>query len=360
MIQKIAENTSTNVNIDIFSRGYRSQLQEENLGRIRYHRFPAGPEYFRQIRSKVTAEKYHIIQVENRPLFIPKTKAANPDSKVICSLHSLVHINSQLIRPGGVLKIFQQCEKILVYSIFMKNQLKQMYPAAANKISSIHLGTDPIQFRPRWEPDIIKKTQNLKNILKIPKDYKVILFAGRLIPKKGPDVLVRSMEYILKKYPQCFLVIVGGSWFANKRESPYIKELRQLAGSISGNIRFTNYVSQAELPICFAAADVFVCPSQWDEPFGLVNVEAMASGVPVVASSRGGIPEIVKNGETGFLVPNEKKPASFVEPILDLLKSTRLAQNLGINGRQAVESYFNWQRAGSELSRLYKSILCQS
>ncbi len=358
VIQQMADNTSAEIDIDIFSRTHRSQPLQENLGRLRYHRFPSGPEYFRQIRARVIAAKYPVIQVENRPLFIPKTKAGSPKSKFICSLHSLIHIDPQLIRPGGVLKIFQQCEKILVYSAFMKNRLKEMFPITADRVSSVHLGTDPSQFRPRWEAGISKKVQKLKNTLKIPEDYKVVLIAGRLIPQKGPDVLIRSMEHILKEYPRCCLVVVGGSWYANRKASPYIKELRRIAGAISGNIRFTNYVSQAELPLCFAMADVFVCPSQWDEPFGLVNVEAMASGVPVVASGRGGIPEIVKDGETGYLVPNEKEPASYIEPVVNLLKNDRLAQNFGINGRQAVESYFNWQRAGSELSRLYKAILC--
>ncbi len=357
VVQKMVENIPAEINIDIFARTHRSQPREETIGKIRYHRFPAGPEYFRQIRTRVTAEKYPVIQVENRPLFIPRTRAESPKSKFICSLHSLVHIDPQLIRPAGVLNIFRQCTKILVYSDFMKKRLQEMFPSTADRVSFIHLGTDPGQFRPRWEPDISSKVQNLKKILNIPEDHKTVLFAGRLIPKKGPDILIRAMKHILREYPRCCLVIVGGSWFANRKASPYIKELRQLAASISGNIRFTNYVSQAELPLCFAMADVFVCPSQWDEPFGLVNVEAMASGVPVVACSRGGIPEIVKNGETGFLVPNEKEPGSYIEPVLNLLKNDQLAHSFGINGRKAVESYFNWQRAGSELSRLYKTIL---
>ncbi len=357
VIQKMAEITGTKFKIDIYGRTAPALPAKETKNGITHIRIPAKPDYFRKIRSSIKNRHYSIIQAENRPLFIPQTKAGNPGSKFICSLHSLIHIAENLIKPGLTLQIFHQCDKILVYSQFMRDRLIEMFPRVSDRVCSIHLGTEPDKFRPRWEPYIQKQAGALKRKLRIPEHHKVVLFAGRVIPKKGVHILVTAMEQVLKEYPDCCLVVLGSGWFGNTRPSPYIKTLHKMALKIAKNVRFTNYVHPGDLPLYFALGDVFVCPSQWDEPFGLVNTEAMASGVPVVASARGGIPEVVKHGINGFLVYNEANPRSFVGPVLSLLNDPALNLSLGTAGRDMVEKYFNWDRAGSELIGLYQSLL---
>lgn len=358
VIQKMAEVTSEKFKVDIYGRTHSELPAEQSAGNLNYYRFPAKDYsgYFKLARDQINGRNYSIIQVENRPLFIPRTKAANPRSKFICSLHSLIHIEDHLIKPSLTGEIFNMCDKVLVYSKFMSRQLAARFPKSADKFEFIHLATQPDRFRPQWDPKMSKRVAALKQKLAIPSGHKVVLFAGRVIPKKGVHVLLEAMEKVVKEFPDCCLVVVGSGWFGSKRPSPYIKQLRQQSGKLGGHIRFTNYISPQALPLHFAMADVFICPSQWDEPFGLVNVEAMASGVPVVASARGGIPEIVSDGIDGFLVSKESDPDSFVKPILKLLREPETARRLGVNGRKKVKEYFNWQRAGLQLTSLYEEI----
>ncbi|MHB9093771.1 MAG: glycosyltransferase family 4 protein [Eubacteriales bacterium] len=359
VIQKMVEEIKSKFTVSIYGPTHPILPTREQIGNLSYYRFPTTDYsgYFKMVRAHINNRNYGVIQVENRPLFIPKTKAANPGSKFICSLHSLIHIDPKLIGPSLTLTIFRQCDRVLVYSKFMRDRLIKQFPSAADRFHFIHLATEPGRFKPRWEVSVKKKTDLFKKRLGIPENDKVILFAGRVIPKKGVHILLEAMEHLLMEYPQCCLVIVGSGWFGSTRPSPYIRELHQRAVKIAKNIRFTNYVRSADLPIYFAMADAFVCPSQWDEPFGLVNVEAMASGVPVVASARGGIPEIVTDGVNGFLVQDEGSPEAFVRALLKLLKNPGLAKSFGISGRKTVEEYFNWQRAGQELSNMYETLL---
>lgn len=359
VMQKMAEVTGQTFDVSIYGPQHRTLLPEEKINNISYYRFPSAdyPRYFELVRKHVKTQRYNIIQVENRPLFVPKTKAANPQSKMICSLHSLIHIEPRLISPSRAQSIFLQCDKVLVYSKFMQGQLAQMHPQAAHKLHFIHLATEPERFQPRWKPAAQAQIKRIKKALEIPQDSKVVLYAGRIIPKKGVHILIKAMEEVLQEQPDCYLVVVGSSWFGNKGITPYTRELHQQSQKIASRIRFTNYVQPKELPHYFGMADIFVCPSQWDEPFGLVNVEAMASGVPVIASARGGIPEIITDEVDGFLVKSEGSARDFAGLILKLLNDPALAVNMGINGRQKVERYFNWDRAGHQLVELYQELL---
>jgi len=360
VIYKMAEVTKQDFNIDIYGPSHRALKPVETNGGVTYHRFPAKPysDYFKKVRAGIGGKEYSLVQVENRPLFIPQTKAANPGTKFILSLHSLDHIAERLIRASLTGKIFQMCDRVLVYSKFVCDRLESMFPRTGGRYCHIHLATEPEKFRPRWEPETNSKAKALKMRLGIPDRHKVVLFAGRVISKKGIDILLSAMERTIRVFPECCLVIVGSDWFGNTWISPYGKELRKKAKELGHRVFFTNYVPQTKLPLYFAMADVFVCPSQWDEPFGLVNVEAMATGVPVIASARGGIPEIVTHGVNGFLVKGCHNPESFVKPLLTLLKDGDTARSFGVAGRNAVETYFNWQRAGKDLVKLYQEILC--
>lgn len=359
VIQEMANETKKKFKIDIYGPVHSSQPQYDNRNGISYYRLSSKPytDYFKRVREEIGSKNYSIIQVENRPLFVSRTKENHPNSKFILSLHSLDHINAKLISPTRVESVFSQCSKILVYSKFMADTLSAKFPIYADKFTFIHLGVKADLFRPRWEPEVKHKSLQLKKQLGIPADDKVLLFAGRLIPKKGAHQIIAAMKQILAQYPQTTLVIVGGSWYNNHQPTEYVTKLKQQALKYGSKVRFTNYVSSNEMPLLFAMSDIFLCPSLWDEPFGLVNVEAMASGLPVVASARGGIPEIVMDGMTGYLVKKETDPRSFLIPILSLLHNPCTAGAFGRNGRKLAEEYFNWPRAGEELIKLYEGLI---
>lgn len=359
VMQKMAEVTKNKFDINIYGPTNRLLPKEGKQNGINYYRFSAKKygDYFCSARAHIGERNYSIIQVENRPLFIPNTKVANPKARFICSLHSLDHIAPNLIGPRLTLKIFKQCDLLLVYSNYVKNQLAARFPAVADKIRFVHLATDVDRFVPRWEQETAKKAAGIKAKLGIPANHKVVFFAGRIIPKKGVHILIEAMLQILKTCPKTHLVVSGSGWFGNSVPSQYIKDLKQQAAKLGKRVVFTNYIYPHSLPLYFAMADVFVCPSQWDEPFGLVNVEAMAAGVPVVAAARGGIPEIISDGVDGYLIEDEANPDAYVKPITSLLTNPELAGAFGMKGREKVEQYFNWVRAGNDLIKVYKELL---
>jgi len=127
----------------------------------------------------------------------------------------------------------------------------------------------------------------------------VVLFVGRLVPEKGVHVLVEAMRQLDRMRINVRAKIIGGVHFNDDSRSPYVAALQH---DCPANVDFLPYMTGKPLADEFRRSSIFCCPSTWDEPFGMVNVEAMASGLPVVASAAGGIPEIFSRGG-GVLVP---------------------------------------------------------
>ena len=109
------------------------------------------------------------------------------------------------------------------------------------------------------------------------------------------------------------------------------------------------------MPNFYRSGDCFVCPSQGHEAFGLVNVEAMASGIPAVASRNGGIPEIIKHHHNGILVTKYRSPEAFAKEIINLAKDPSMARKLAKQARLDVTSKFSWRATASKLEKIYAS-----
>ena len=132
----------------------------------------------------------------------------------------------------------------------------------------------------------------------------VVLFVGRLIPEKGVHVLLEAMRILAREGVRLQAKIIGSVNFGTDTLSPYAEALHR---DCPHNTEFLPYMVGERLAEQFRNASIFCCPSTWEEPFGMVNVEAMASGLPVVASAVGGIPEIFTQGG-GLLVPKNSAP----------------------------------------------------
>lgn len=164
------------------------------------------------------------------------------------------------------------------------------------------------------------------------------------------------MREILQKEPNAFLLCVGGTpeWLGTDVYWRILKEKIEQAG-IQGNVRLMGQIPHQKLPIYYSMAEVFAFPSLY-EAMGKVIVEAMACETPIVASSVGGIVEIVENGRNGFLVkPKDVKGLS--EAILTLLHDKNLANKLAQEGRRTVESKFTWKNTIEQISKAYEKIL---
>jgi glycosyltransferase involved in cell wall biosynthesis len=176
-----------------------------------------------------------------------------------------------------------------------------------------------------------------------------VAFAGRLVREKGADVLVRAFARTLKEIPSARLIIAGDG-----REAKKLKELVGYLG-ISSHVSMLGHVAASRLDSVLSEAWVQVVPSLWEEPFGIVAIEAMSRGTAVIASDSGGLREIIDDGNTGFLVPPGDVNL-LSDKIVEILKSKELAETLGRNAGLAAQSRFGEERFLNELLDIYGSL----
>lgn len=179
-------------------------------------------------------------------------------------------------------------------------------------------------------------------------DRGYLLSAGRLVRKKGYDLLLHAMRRVVDRHPSARLVIAG--------EGPERGALERLAVdlSLSGHVELAGFVAGGALAALYAGAMLFVCPSRW-EPLGLVNLEAMACGLPVAAFRIDGIPEIVKHGESGLLAePEDARDLAAV--ILRLMEDGSLRERMSCAAREAVRP-FEWEAVAGRHEQLYARVL---
>ncbi|MGB7895661.1 MAG: glycosyltransferase family 1 protein [Microcoleus sp.] len=247
--------------------------------------------------------------------------------------------------------LLETAERVVATSPQEKEQMRSLVSSKGN-IDIIPCGTDLERFG-----SIARSTA--RRYLGIAPETKVVLYVGRFDRRKGIETLVRAVSR--SAVPKADLkLIIGGGWRAGESDG---KE-RDRIGSIVEELglseitTFPGTLSRDLLPAYYAAADVCVVPSHY-EPFGLVAIEAMACGTPVIASDVGGLKYTVVQEETGLLAP-PKNEAAFAHAIDRLLLDSVWCQQLGHTGRRRVETYFSWDGIASQLSQLYTQLLEQS
>jgi glycosyltransferase involved in cell wall biosynthesis len=225
----------------------------------------------------------------------------------------------------------------IAVSAWMRNELIRR-GLSGDRIHVIHCGGDPDRFGP---------TLRDETLLRSGPDRRVVLFPGRPTLVKGSAVLARALPRILKEFPAAEFVFTGGG------ADDFLK-LVPLDAALRSHIRFLGYVPFDDLPRIYASADLVIAPTYY-ENFPIRILEALASGVPVVASSVGGIPEGVHSGETGALVtPGD--PAELATAIIGLLRDDAGRERMGREGRRLVVERFSWSRAATETLELYRHV----
>ena len=200
------------------------------------------------------------------------------------------------------------------------------------------------------EFDVPYSKEECREKLGLPPDDEIILFLGGLSPPKGPDILLKAMPKILKNIPDARLIFVGGGGMREELEI-----LCEKLG-VEGDVKFTGFVEESLKPFYYRAANVFCLPSVMKhEIFGIVNLEAMACGVPIVASQIGGVPDVVKDGENGLLVP-PRDSKILADAIIYLLENKDIREKMGNNGRRKVEGY-SWERIAEETEKVYEMVM---
>ena len=241
-------------------------------------------------------------------------------------------------------RLVHELDRIVAATEHEQRLLEQVYGVPRARVEVIPLGVDRERFRPREQLDA-------RVALGIDPQAQVLLAVGRIEPLKGLDILIESLAQMPGR-ERLQLLIVGGDERA-EREIARLREVARAAG-VEALVRFVGAVAHEQIGAYYNAADVVVVPSFY-ESFGLVAAEAMASGVPVVASRVGGLTSTVADGRSGYLIP-WRCPGPFAEKIDLLLENRPLREALGAAAARSMERY-EWSEVASGLLDLYGSLL---
>ncbi|MDX1687412.1 MAG: glycosyltransferase [Candidatus Promineifilaceae bacterium] len=281
---------------------------------------------------------------------------------ILQMFHTLGHMKNRIARHDsqraaperieGEKHILQVADRIVVSTQAEQAQLEWLYGADMERVVVIPPGVDLGRFQPVAKPVA-------REAVGIPLHHKNIVFVGRIEPLKGIDTLLRAMALIQKRRPEavenvCVSIIGGDPWADDPDdEMARLQALRQEL-DVHDLVTFLGSKDQELLPYYYSAAEMVVMPSHY-ESFGLVALEAMATGTPVIASEVGGLAFLVKDGETGFHVPS-RDPEALADKIYCLLTDDACRQELGRNARIHARQY-DWAKIGRRIVGLYENVV---
>lgn len=255
-------------------------------------------------------------------------------------------------RLNGERQVLRRANRIIVATLAELTQLRFLYHADDRKLITIPPGVDTSHFYP-IPADEAKEFIGLKS------DDRMVLFVGRIEPLKGVDTLITAMSCLdvegLNK--PVHLAIIGGEPNANAGDmTAEMARLQKLCDelAIGHTVVFLGKRGQDTLPYYYSAAEAVVMPSLY-ESFGMVALEAMACGTPVIASEVGGLGYLVQNGETGFTIP-DSDPQALCERLSVLLSDTSLREMMGRRASTYALDYA-WEKIAIQIIDVYKGLL---
>ena len=299
----------------------------------------------------------------NLPGHLTKLLRDVPHVMTVHSLEPLRPWKAEQLGAGYALSSFcertaiESADAVVAVSAAMRADVAHAYPQVdPRRVTVIHNGIDPDVYRPDRATDVLER-------FGIDPDAAAVMFIGRITRQKGIVHLLDAADLI---DPRAQLVLLAGA-----PDTPEIgAETRARVGELRRHRRGVSWIEDMlphrDVVQLLTHASVFVCPSVY-EPFGLINLEAMACEVPVVASAVGGIPEIVVDGVTGRLVPYDaggdgspRDPAGFAKDLAarvnELLDDPDTAARFGRAGRQRVLDDFRWEAIAARTAELYRSL----
>ena len=320
------------------------------------------PFFARQVARACREQGCDVIHLHAIANFLPIFRRENPTVRLVFHAHdhAACDFDHALVESW-----LSHADLIFSCSRFVTRNIARRFPGLAGRCDVLHNGADLERFSPRvGGPERDPAACRL-------------LFVGRLSPEKGVHVLFDAFREVAAAYPGARLDLVGPSDVAPKQfvdpfdedplfaelgkyyrsPSSYLAALKQsLPGPLRARVRFLGPVPNAQLPSLYRSADVFVFPSLWQEPFGMPLVEAMASGLPVVATRSGAFPEIVEHGTTGLLA--QRGDARSLARALDkVLSDPALRRQMGAAGRTRAQQQFSWDQSAARLLAAYRRLL---
>lgn len=235
----------------------------------------------------------------------------------------------------------------MAHRVIANSQSVAAHLPCQRKVIVNYNGVELERFDPSMDGPVFREQYH------IPAQVPLVGMVGRLRPWKGQKRFLHAMAQVQATMPEAWFVIVGGAIF--DADDEYTNQLHTLARNlgIAERVIFTGHL--ADVRPALAAMDVFVHPGD-PEPFGLVNIEAMAMAKPVVAFAHGALPEIVAHQETGLLVPPEDEVA-LAEAVVTLLRDPVLRKIMGLASRSRVETHFTARRMVEAVEKVLEEVL---
>ena len=286
-------------------------------------------EYFlHEAMKHIRRQHFDAIILENRPGYaLPLSEVT--DAKLIVHLHN-DFLNSESKQAQAIARA---CHSVITVSDFIKQRVETVLSSPL-KVTTVHNGINL--------PRFYQATPLSRSSLGFTEKDFIVVYSGRINPEKGVKELIQAFKR-LKDYPHIKLMIIGGSFFGNEQgHDPFIQSLQEEAKELSNRIIFTGYVPYEQIPSYLKMADVAAVPSMWDDPFPTTILEAMAAGLPIVATHSGGIKESC--GQCAIIVEKSSVIEGLHTSLLNLYnnpscRSTMIEKGLSISKQYAKERY---------------------
>jgi glycosyltransferase involved in cell wall biosynthesis len=320
-------------------------------------------QFILQVAEDLQRQHPDVVHLHNFSQFIPFIRKACPDAKIVIHMHCewLNRLDPAVIGPR-----LAQVDMVVGVSEYITNLVRVAFPAYAHKCQTVYNGVDIDKFHPSSrasENGDGRKSQRL-------------IFIGRVSPEKGLHVLVDAFGKVRQRFPDACLDVLGGEhvqpkafYLASEKDNPlrkslepfyhagsYMQQMKARAGGSGNGITFHGDVDHVKIAQILATADLFVQPSVWNDPSPLTLYEAMAAGLPIVATRVGGQPEIVEDGLTGLIVASND-PAALADAIVRMLEDTSIRESMGDAGRRRARASYTWQHVADELLSAYEHLL---
>jgi glycosyltransferase involved in cell wall biosynthesis len=292
--------------------------------------------------------------------FLPVIRAALPNVRIMLHMHAewLALLDRKMMG-----RRIPNADSIIFCSNYFAQQTRDAWPEYAHLCHTVYNGVTMSEF------DGVQPAAKDAGV-------KRILFVSRVSPDKGVHVLVDAFNKIVQKYPNAELKIVGPWHMLPKSfcldhssekimqdlivfygSQPFNDQLRQrMSPQAAARSEITGPIPREDLVRMFQSADVLVLPSIYPEGFGIPIAEAGACGVPAIVARRGGMPEVVEDGKTGFIVESANVDA-LADAIIKMLDDEPLRQRMGQAARQRVQDHFTWERIADSLLAEYDRML---
>jgi spore coat protein SA len=281
-----------------------------------------------------------VVHIHNRPQWVSALRRLGYQGAILLHLQNnhLGHWTAPMLD-----KLAPQLDELAVCSTFLRETFAGKSPTLAAKTRVVFNGVNTQLFYPQEER----------------REKKTIFFVGRFDQEKGVLQLMQAYARVLEDHPDAVLVIGGSTGFGTHKETPYVRQVRELAQTLEqrkgARIRFPGYIHHdTDLPGWFQKATVFASPSLFQEPFGLVNAESMACATPVVGSDRGGIPEVL--GDTGLLV-NPDNTEEFADALSALLARPDDRGRLGQAAYERACRVFDWRVIAEQWASVLEEVV---